>query len=150
MTTVLRRARRKRKALPKDSLTTFLRHPDRARAPCRYYLVEFDQGILKPGITSNFRSRCRRAAKAGHPYGRPLFLSKNYPRSWVWVAEQIILSETRSHRCTVLPLALKGYPGTTEFRKATLAPELIIDRFIDLIEQIKELGFQQVALDAFN
>lgn len=147
--TVQRRKRKTRRKAPRrDDLATFLRDQSWAMSPCHYYVVEFEEGILKPGITSDFNRRCRTASKDGHSYGTPLFVSKRYPRAWVWLAEQIILRETASHYCRVLPTSLKHFPGKTELRRNTLSIEWILDRFQDLMEEIQTFGFYHVSQHA--
>ena len=92
-----------------DSLSKFDKNPDRASSDCCLYLSwAFNDEYLKPGIARSLEQR------EDDAYGDNILLL-TAPRAECWVAEQVVLGETRFASDLAAPL----WPGRTELRKSS-------------------------------
>lgn len=126
----------------RETINTHLNNPRKASDPSMLYIVPvwYDQ-YTKIGITNNFTKRSK-MHEVG--YDGAYFVSRLYPRAWVYVAEQILLRETLQWTATVLPKEMveKYWPGSSELREFPYEydHDALRLRFLEIIKDIETDG----------
>jgi hypothetical protein len=123
----------------KVSYTSLCRDSTYAEEPMEFYVASVDGKYIKPGIATN--SEIRADKKYEHFY----LVSDKLTKGEAWVIEQIILNESRLAKPETLEAKFFKWYGATELRlKEALPVEWYEDRFWDLLDEVKEFGWEQV------
>ena len=125
----------------RESINTHLNKKGWGDKPAMLYIspVYFDL-FTKIGITNDFT---RRSTTHEVTYEGAYFVSHLYKRSWVYVAEQILLKETMAWQPTEpLPKEMieTYWPGTSELRDWRIDPDQLRSRFLEIIKDIETDG----------
>lgn len=108
--------------------------------PTHFYVTNISRMFHKFGIAKNYAARALNAKYQGLAYQENLFLSKQYPRAWVWTAEQVIKHATTDYapKCSIVNgIRLDQWVGASELRRKQLTSDRIIGWFLSLIHLIQ-------------
>nr|BDD46741.1 hypothetical protein 12 [bacterium] len=129
----------------KDNFARFTRDHAWANKPTCFYIASVWYDLfVKPGISSSYNLRSDLGGRyvAHTEYQGNFFCSHLMPRAIVWTIEQIILKETRSYcvKDEELPQEMlePKWAGRSELRSFKCDPEMIEDRFFELLHEIQD------------
>ena len=131
------------KTIRNDCYWRFNEDDDWANMPTHFYIVNISRMFNKFGIAKSLSARALSAKYQGLPYREKLFCSDQYPRSWVWTAEQIIKHATTDYApkgASVNGVRLDQWMGSSELRHKKLDVQRIEQWFRGIINLIQERG----------
>lgn len=135
----------------RESIGKHLKNKRWANSLCHYYIYTVDDDLLlKLGISNDCDRRATYGPDPDRWYTSPLYVSQKYPRSWVWVAEQIILKETEDFAAPIPERWGEKWSGQSELRRGDLDTDEVIMMFLQLMEEIAVDGFHAVYIKYTN
>jgi hypothetical protein len=112
-----------------------------ANSPCFVYLVPINGKYLKVGIAKDPEKR------ADGYYGDYQFISPELTRAEAWAVEQRLLFESLEAKPNELSEEYDNWGGRTELRlKESLPAQWYINRFYELMEELAEVGWEELYL----
>ena len=124
----------------RDSVEEFLNDSDKANSTCHLYMARINGAYTKPGISKDPEAR------ADDFYTGWTFISPAITRAEAWAIEQRLLRESIDAKPETLPDIYDEWGGRTELRLKDVLPESwYISRFWELLEELDEVGWEEMA-----
>ena len=127
-----------------DSFSRLKSDKEWADSPCHVYVARINGLYLKPGIARDAEARAKTNGGAGY-YSGFAFISPTITRAEAWAIEARLLQESRAAKPAQLPEQYNDWAGYTELRiKAMLPESWYISRFWELLEEMHEVGWEEL------